>query len=121
MGLDQYWLVKEQNEEGEDEYLDIHTHRKFNALQGFMQEEWAAQGNEEDFNCQNLEITSEILNKLEERTNTDTLKPTSGFFFGSTEKDDWYYEDLKHLKDDVIPDIRQRIEAGETIVYSCWY
>ena len=23
------------------------------------------------------------------------LEPTEGFFFGSTEKDEWYYKDLK--------------------------
>ena len=25
---------------------------------------------------------------------TDPLRPTAGFFFGGTEKDEWYYEDL---------------------------
>jgi len=26
----------------------------------------------------------------------ESLEPTAGFFFGSTDKDEWYYEDLKN-------------------------
>jgi hypothetical protein len=26
----------------------------------------------------------------------ESLEPTEGFFFGSTDKDEWYYEDLKN-------------------------
>ena len=114
MGLDQYWMVQTSE--------TIHTHRKFNALQGFMQKEWDDAGNEPaEFNCQQLNITPEILDRLEAIIEVDALEPTAGFFFGNTEKDDWYYEDIKDLKEKVIPDVRQRLEDGETIAYSCWY
>lgn len=34
--------------------------------------------------------------EFESETAADILPTTSGFFFGSTEYDDWYYEYLKH-------------------------
>ena len=113
MGLDQYWSVKTSE--------TIHTHRKFNALQGFMQKEWEAAGHTDEFNCSELYITEEILDRLEAKIAADELDPTEGFFFGSTEKDEWYLEDIKELKEKVIPDIRERLRDDESIVYSCWY
>ena len=116
MGLDQYWQVAAKE--------TIHTHRKFNALQGFMQEEWygTEEGNvEEEFNCRDLIITEEILDRLEAKIEADELEPTAGFFFGGTEKDEWYREDIKHLKEVVIPDIRERLKEKEEVSYSCWY
>jgi len=113
MGLDQYWVIETTE--------TIHTHRKFNALQGFMQEEYNNAGHEGDINCNMLTITPEILDRLEAKIDADELEPTAGFFFGNTEKDDWYQEDLKNLKTDIIPDVRQRIKEGENVKYTCWY
>ena len=113
MGLDQYWEVRG--------WETIHSHRKFNALQGFMQEEWKAAGNEDEFNCRHLIITEEILDRLDAKIEADNLDPTAGFFFGGTEKDEWYREDLKRLKEEVLPDIRECLKEGAEIAYSCWY
>ena len=33
--------------------------------------------------------------EFNDETDTDPLRPIKGFFFGGTEKDEWYYEDLK--------------------------
>jgi hypothetical protein len=113
MGLDQYWLVKATK--------TIHTHRKFNALQGFMEKEWEAAGNDDNFNCQEFYITEEILDRLEAAIKADELEPTEGFFYGNTEKNEWYFEDIKDLTETVIPDLRKRMENDENIYYSCWY
>jgi hypothetical protein len=47
-----------------------------------------------------LAIMSEIMRQRDNINSTavidDPLAPTSGFFFGSTEKDEWYYKDLEH-------------------------
>ena len=47
-----------------------------------------------------LAIMSEIMRQRDNRNSTavidDPLAPTSGFFFGSTEKDEWYYKDLEY-------------------------
>jgi len=44
------------------------------------------------------ELKNECLQSLAVRAGAtsigDTLEPRAGFFFGSTEKDDWYYQDL---------------------------
>ena len=112
MGLDQYWEVRATE--------TIHTHRKFNALQGFMENEWANSSNDE-FNCRHLIITPELLDRLEAKIAADELEPTEGFFFGNTEKDEWYRKDIEELKEVVIPDVRKRLEAGDEVAYSCWY
>ena len=54
-------------------------------------------------NCETLEVTKEMLQDfifiLEEvikcKNGEEKLPTTSGFFFGSMEYDEWYYEDLK--------------------------
>ena len=49
------------------------------------------------------EWANQMLNKkTAQDTNTivlDPLEPTAGFFFGSTEKDEWYYKDLEYTVD----------------------
>lgn len=36
----------------------------------------------------------EHASEFNDEDDTDPLRPTAGFFFGGTEKDEWYYEDL---------------------------
>ena len=73
--------------------------RKANAIHNWFVE----QSGEED-ECQEIEITGEQLLELVEickkilknHTLADKLLPTTeGFFFGSTDYDEAYYEDLK--------------------------
>ena len=54
MGLDQNWLVKNG-----DEQQSIAYHRKFNALEGFMDDKWHEAGNTGEFNCELVKITDE--------------------------------------------------------------
>jgi hypothetical protein len=52
-----------------------------------------------------LDTVNKVLKDEEDRENgystlAEELLPTQeGFFFGGTEYDDWYYEDLKHTKE----------------------
>ena len=39
-----------------------------------------------------LDLCKEVL----ETKNADLLPPQSGFFFGSTDIDEWYWEDIQH-------------------------
>jgi hypothetical protein len=122
MGLDQYWFRKiATNDEGEDQHEEIFYHRKFNALEGFMARKWEADHPGDTFNCEYLTVTSEVLDELEQAAQEDKLDPTAGFFFGGTEKDEWYLNDLKELREKIIPFVRKEIEAGETILYSSWW
>ena len=43
----------------------------------------------------NLQELRDLCVEVLEKKNTEKLPPTSGFFFGSTEIDDGYFEDLK--------------------------
>jgi hypothetical protein len=113
MGLDQYWYVSEPKQ--------FAYHRKFNALQGFMEEMFREQEGEGDFNCRDVIITKEILDQLEARIKEDRLEPTSGFFFGNTDKDDWYRQDVEELMDTVIPEARKYLEEGKKVVYTSWW
>ena len=113
MGLDQGWSTVERHE--------FATHRKFNALEGFMRDQWASFGNEGEFNCCDLHISTEILDELKQRIKDDALDPASGFFFGSSEKDEWYKQQLKELVEVVIPEVERLMEEGKEVVYSSWW
>ena len=72
--------------------------RKANAIHGWFVDN--AQKGVDD--CGYYELTKEILEKLLhvvedviETKNAEALSPRDGFFFGSNDIDDWYWEDLK--------------------------
>jgi hypothetical protein len=73
--------------------------RKSNAIHGWFVER-CQDGRDE---CQESYVSRAKLQELiqlcqEELDNpdSDVLEPTQGFFFGSYEKDEWYYQDLKN-------------------------
>jgi len=113
MGLDQNWIVKKTE--------SIAYHRKFNALEGFMAQKWKDEGNDEEFNCCDLLITEEILDELETTIKAGQLLPTSGFFFGNTEIDEYYKQEVKELLEDVIPMVRDRMTEGQQVYYTSWW
>jgi hypothetical protein len=117
MGLDQLWLVSSDDSRPDT----FASHRKFNALEAFMASEWEAQGHDEVFNVEQLEISTEILDRLYQTIKGNGLNPQSGFFWGSPNKDKWYYEDIKVLRDDVIPKAREYIAEGRTVTYTSWW
>ena len=82
--------------------LDAMYWRKANAIHGWFVN--VVQNGED--NCREYEVDREQLEALRDlckdilehpdaERDTD-LEPTQGFFFGSYEKDEWYYEDLKN-------------------------
>ena len=75
--------------------------RKANAIHNWFVEN--VQGGED--NCLSYRVCNEDLDNLRnvckevltDRSQADTLLPSqSGFFFGSTDYDEWYYGDLEH-------------------------
>lgn len=119
MGLDQNWLIDDKDNPGE--HKSIAYHRKFNALEGFMEKKWRDAGNESEFNCEYLPITDELLDELETKAFDNDLEPLAGFFFGNTDKDEYYDTDIKELLTDVIPRVRQYIKDGEAVYYRSWW
>ena len=80
--------------------IDAMYWRKANAIHGWFVEK--CQGGKDE--CQETYVPREKLVELRDLCksildNPDAygdLEPTHGFFFGSYEKDEWYYQDLKN-------------------------
>jgi hypothetical protein len=119
MGLDQYAYTKKGKKQ-----IDLQYWRKHNALQGWMQKLWEDKGfphrNENDptFNCVELNLTSEDIDKLEGETLASNLPQTSGFFFGDDSSKNEYKKEQTIL---FISAARQAIKDGEKVFYnSSW-
>ena len=123
MGLDMYIIRK--NEQGKD--VELAYWRKANQIRA-----WLVRHNiiEDDDNCYDRPITMQNLRDLVDDCekvliNHDLAKeilPTSmGFFFGSTEYDDWYYYDLIKTIVMLQPIIDNPKYDNETLLYYDWY
>ena len=73
--------------------------RKHPNLHGWMQQLWEFKGNSGDFNGDELELTWEDLDVLEEVVKSNTLPGTSGFFFGEPADDHYRDQDLKFIRE----------------------
>ena len=71
-----------------------------------------------DLNCQDLRLTSEDLDKLEEAITKNKLPVTEGFFYGSDTSQD---ESRKEYDLDFVAKAREAIDEGYEITYSCWW
>jgi hypothetical protein len=135
MGLDQYATARKGNptvdEDGYKQWedsMELAYWRKHPNLQGFMEELWISKGTPglkaseqgsvfgSDFNCVDLELTSEDLDTLEEGLDSVGLPETTGFFFGD-DADEHYKEQDREF----ILSARNAIEDGYTVVYSSWW
>lgn len=72
--------------------------RKHPNLQGWFKQEWLKQGNEGDFNGDELEITWEMLDRLERAIQEGRLPDTQGFFFGSNSDEHYREQDLEFIR-----------------------
>jgi len=118
MGLDQYayaaaragqqqefWETAEAAE-GSMEYVsrtverprEIAYWRKHPNLHGWFKQEWESEGNEGDFNGDELEITWDMLERLEYDVRNDELPDTRGFFFGDNSDAEYYEQDLEFIR-----------------------
>ena len=143
MGLDMY-MVRVDNKtckpikEGDDivsfdsKTDEVAYWRKQNMLHHFILEQTGADHN---MNCTYVEVPYEVLYEFIGRANdilkargshreslAEKLLPThSGFFFGSTEYDKWYYESLKNIRADFRSIIQTTDFVNQTLYYSCWW
>ena len=136
MGLDQYAYVAARAGQQRDFYDDaeyddtvkelvsksvsrpreIAYWRKHPNLQGFFRREWEAQGNSGDFNGDELEVTWDMLDRLEHAVLERELPGTRGFFFGD-DADEYYREqDLEFIRN-----ARAELFLGSKVFYnSSW-
>jgi hypothetical protein len=90
--------------------------RKFNALHGFIVEHF---NNGKDdcspipLNLEDLKTIHNQLVKTIKENNPELLPPTSGFFFGNTEVDDYYWSDIS----DAINTFEEIINMEDSNVY----
>jgi hypothetical protein len=125
MGLDQYAYARPiigDDEEPVD--IDIAYWRKHNRLQGWMENLYRDKnpGSDRDFNCVDLELTAEDLDRLEQDVTSKELPRAEGFFFGNDSygNDELQAEDMKRDLQ-FIHDARQYLRDGYIIIYSSWW
>jgi len=139
MGLDQY-AIKRQSYTPNDSGTEIARWRKHNRLQGWMENLWNEKkanqtiedkfiegldkdgDNDGTFNCEEVEITSDDLDILEEDITNRNLPETEGFFYGLDSYED--YESDRGYKStdlDFIKEARKAIKDGYEVYYSSWW
>lgn len=62
-----------------------------------------------------------VLEKREESVSHETLPTTEGFFFGSTNYDDWYYKDTESVRDSIIKALNHWDEDKEELIFHAWW
>jgi|TARA_R110000796_G_scaffold118346_2_gene231904 hypothetical protein len=125
MGLDMSLMQRIRKEENiEDTDVELVYWRKANAIHSFFV------GEKDYESCDVIEVSKEmlveLLNKCEEVIKNkdkaeDILPSCSGFFFGSTLYEDYYFQDLQETIDKITPIISDEdIKDGELYYYG-WY
>lgn len=105
MGLDQHWYwIKETKEERLERLItgdpppsptDFGYHRKFWSLQKFLNTE----------NCEDLIITWDHYNRLKKWLEEHEYI------------DDWEESHCSYLKKEILPQIKENLEQGYTVIY----
>lgn len=111
MGLDQYAYKRKPGEK-------LHYWRKHNALHGWMQNEWVNRGGSGEFNCVELRLDLETLDRLEKDIKEQKLPDTRGFFFGGDSRfdEEQQQDDLEFIKK-----AREAIADGYEVIYDSWW
>ena len=108
MGLDQYGTAQKA-----DERIEITYWRKHANLQGWMEKLYISRGGTETFNCVDLKLFPEDIDRLEEEH--ENLETVTGFFFGTTT------EDKIQATRNFITMARSYMRDGYEVIYSsCW-
>ena len=129
MGLDMYLDRVSRNDNSGT--VEVYYWRKANSIHNWILKET---GTPSDFNAgdNGIELTKDMLVKFVEQAETvlrDKSDETSerfipscsGFFFGNTAYDEWYYKDIE----DTAEKFKQLISTFDfesyELVYSCWW
>lgn len=113
MGLDMYLFAERADEEEREE---LHYWRKHDALHGWMEKKYRELGGTETFNCEELNLTPEILDELE--ADIKAHAPVGGLFCAPTDYDPSEYEE-----DDLaaIYKAREYLARGWRVYYDSWW
>ena len=122
MGLDMYLMKKIPNNED----VELIYWRKANQILRWFKTH-CADGELED--CEPVGVTEydlyELLDDIDivlaDHSKAEELLPTtSGFFFGSTEYDEWYFKDLEYTKEKLREVLCDIMEDDELEFYAWW-
>ena len=129
MGLDMYLERVSRNDSGNR--AEVHYWRKANSIHNWILKET---GTPSDFNAgdNGIELTKDMLIKFVEQAETvlrdksdetsERLIPScSGFFFGDTAYDEWYYKDIESTAEKFKQLINTFDFETYELVYSCWW
>ncbi len=120
MGLDMYAfataekIVSQVNFEV-NESEEIHYWRKHPDLNGWMEALYREKGGYAEFNCVNVQLSEEDLERLERDVTAAELPFTQGLFFGTSNGSE--------VDDDLafIVKARKAISAGKSVLYTSWW
>ena len=123
MGLDMYAHTTTEAVPGAVDFrvnresqFPLHYWRKHPNLHGWMEALYYEKGGTaESFNCVNLALTADDLDRLEADIKAGILPTTEGFFFGASDGSETE-DDL-----DFIAKAREALAAGRTVFYSSWW
>lgn len=128
MGLDMYaykvpkGVITESTDfrvaENTESHDEIHYWRKHPNLHGWMEKLYLEKGGkEETFNCVNVQLTEEDLDRLEADIKKKVLPETQGFFFGKSEgSKEERLDDLEFINQ-----AREAIAEGNDVYYTSWW
>lgn len=115
---EEYWVQYDPKAESStvEKPREIAYWRKHPNLHGWMRNLWVEKGNEGDFNGDELELTWEDLDQLEQDLESGQLPHTTGFFFGDPSDDYYREQDLEFIKN-----ARSELFCGLRVFYnSSW-
>lgn len=129
MGLDMYLERVSRNDNSNR--AEVHYWRKANSIHNWILKET---GTPSDFNAgdNGIEITKDMLVKFVEQaetvlrdksdeTSAKLIPSCSGFFFGDTAYDEWYYKDIENTAEKFKQLINTFDFETYELVYSCWW
>ncbi len=126
MGLDMYLMKRVRVNKNEDSVdTELVYWRKANAIHNFF-----TSLKDQHESCESIEVTKDMLGMLldrctmvlEDRSRADELLPTtSGFFFGSTQYDEWYFNKLEDTIKDITPILSDGDIKDGDLYYFGWY
>jgi hypothetical protein len=122
MGLDQYAYLKtpESGDEGESAKF---TWRKHSKLQTFMEALYVARTglSATDLNCGELKLEEGDIDTLEQAVTGSALPHCEGGFFYGHQFQDEQEAEYRDYDLEFCAWARTEIEAGSTVIYSCWW
>lgn len=122
MGLDM-WLHKEQKNGTPGK--EIKYWRKANAIHGYFIDRCHGGVDDQQPIVVNKDVLADLVGRCKEvladhSLADDKLPTMPGFFFGNTDYDEWYYQDLEETVQALEPVIA-KAKPDARFIYSCWW